>query len=208
MTASGISCVIGDDHPVLRAGMTEYLRSVHGIQIAGTAGDGNATLALVLSRRPQVLVVDAAMPGLSGVAVCREVTAQAPHTAVVVFTGTDDIALLDAALDAGACGFVLKSGPPQCLADAVVAAAAGESYVEPVLAAALLRRRSATPLLSRRESEVLALLAEGQTTEEAGRTLFLSPATIRTYAENAMHKVEARNRVHLVAKSIRMGLLN
>lgn len=208
MTEPGTTCVIGDDHAMLRTGVTEYLRSVHGIRVVGSAADGEATLALVLRRTPDVLVVDAAMPKMSGLEVCREVVAQAPDVAVIIYTGSDDIDLLEQALGAGARGFVLKNGMPDTLAAAIATVAAGGSHIDPALAGALLARRTAPPVLSPREAEVLALLADGKTTEETGQTLFLSPATVRTYAESAMRKIEARNRVHLVAKSFRMGILN
>jgi DNA-binding NarL/FixJ family response regulator len=128
---------------------------------------------------------------------------------VVVYTAFDEIEALDMALAAGAKGYVLKTAPPQELVRAVRMAAAGQQYVDPVLAGRLLEHRGAASarVLSNREAEVLQLLADGLTTEAAGKHLFLSPATVRTYTENAMHKLEARNRVEAVAKALRMGLL-
>lgn len=203
-----IGCVIGDDHAMLRSGLSEYLRCTEGIRIVGSGRDGRATLELVMRRHPEVLVVDAVMPDMSGVEVCAAVRQQRPETAVIMYTGRDDVSLLEDALEAGAAGFVLKSGSPDAVARAILTVAEGGTYIDPALGGALLARRARRALLSARECEVLTLLADGQTTAEAARQLYLSPATVRTYAENAMHKVEARNRPHLVAKSMRMGLIN
>jgi DNA-binding NarL/FixJ family response regulator len=209
MEAQKISCVIGDDHAVVRKGLVEYLRAEADIQVLGEAADGAEALALAERRAPDVLVLDVHMARVTGVEVCREVVARGLPTKVVLYTGYDDVELLDEALEAGAAGFVVKSGPPADVARALRFAMAGQIYVDASLAGALVRRRAAPVrrLLSQREEEVLGLLADGCTTDEAAGRLFLSPATVRTYAESAMHKVEARNRAHLVAKSLRMGLL-
>lgn len=207
MEQQTIGCVIGDDHAMLRSGLSEYLRCTEGIRIVGSGKDGRATLELVIKRHPDVLVVDAFMPDMSGIEVCAAVREQRPETAVIVYTGSEDVSLLEDALEAGAAGFVLKSASPDAVARAILTVAGGGTYIDPALGGALLTRRARRAVLSSRECEVLSLLAEGRTTEEAARQLYLSPATVRTYAENAMHKVEARNRPHLVAKSIRMGLI-
>jgi DNA-binding NarL/FixJ family response regulator len=113
------------------------------------------------------------------------------------------------ALEAGAQGFVLKSGPPRELVRAVRMVSDGHAYVDPALASDLLKRRgSATAALSAREAEVLQLLANGLTTDAVGKQLYLSPTTVRSYGENAMRKLEARNRVHAVAQGLRLGLLS
>ncbi len=205
-----ITCVIGDDHPLLRKALGEALRGEPDISIAGEASDGQEVLALVERRRPDVVVIDAHMPRLGGIDVCRRLAEGGSPVRTVFYTGDDDVALLEEALDAGAGGYVLKSGSPREVAQALRMAVDGQVYIDAALAGALLHRRFARPeqLLSKREHEVLRLLAEGCTTEETARSLFLSPATVRTYAENAMHKLEARNRPHLIAKSIRLGLLS
>lgn len=204
-----ITVLVGDDHPLLRKALSEVLRAEGDIQIAGEAQDGEQVLALAERRRPDAVVIDAHMPGLGGIEVCRRLATDAPAVTVVIYTGDDDLGLLEEALEAGARGYVLKTGRPRDVAQALRMACAGGVYIDPALGGALLHRRfvRSEQVLSKREHEVLALLADGCTTEEAAQTLFLSPATVRTYAEKAMHKLEARNRPHLVAKSIRLGLL-
>lgn len=204
-----IQCVVGDDHEALRRGLVAVLEAEHDIKVIGEAHDGRGTLELAERRRPDVTIVDIAMPGVDGIEVCRELSARQLPTAVVLYTGSSDPAILQSALDAGARGFVLKSGPPQDLVRAVRAANAGLTYVDATLGASLIsRRRDIAAILSTREAEVLQLLADGHTTDSAATALFLSPATVRSYVENGMHKLDARNRVHAVATALRMGLLS
>lgn len=205
-----IRCVVADDHVLLRNALVEVLGSEPDIEVVGEAADGEVVLGLVARRRPDVVVVDAHMPLLGGVDVCLQLAAVAPDVKVVVYTGDDDLDLLERALEAGAKGFVLKSGQPLDVARALRVAETGQVYVDASVAGALLQRRFSRQqhVLSKREHEVVALLAEGHTTEETARLLFLSPATVRTYAENAMHKLDARNRPHMIAKYMRLGLLS
>lgn len=205
-----IRCVVADDHALLRQALVEVLRAEPDVEVVGEAADGEEVLGLVARRKPDAVVVDAHMPRLGGVDVCLQLAAVAPDVKVIVFTGYDDLDLLESALEAGAKGFVLKSGQPLDVARALRVAQSGQVYIDASLAGALLQRRfnRQQHVLSKREHEVVALLAEGHTTEETARLLFLSPATVRTYAENAMHKLEARNRAHMIAKYMRLGLLS
>jgi DNA-binding NarL/FixJ family response regulator len=204
-----IQCVVGDDHEALRRGLVAVLEAEDDIKVIGQARDGRGILELAERRRPDVTIVDIAMPGLDGIEVCRDLAARELPTSVVLYTGSSEPEALQSALDAGACGFVLKSGPPHDLVRAVRAASAGLTYVDATLGASLItRRRDIAAILSGREAEVLQLLADGHTTESAATALFLSPATVRSYVENAMHKLDARNRVHAVATALRMGLVS
>jgi DNA-binding NarL/FixJ family response regulator len=204
-----IQCVVGDDHEALRRGLVAVLEAEDDIKVIGQARDGRGILELAERRRPDVTIVDIAMPGLDGIEVCRDLSAQEWPTSVVLYTGSGEPDVLQSALDAGACGFVLKSGPPQDVVRAVRAASAGLTYIDATLGASLItRRRDVAAILSQREAEVLQLLADGHTTESAATALFLSPATVRSYVENGMHKLEARNRVHAVATALRMGLVS
>jgi DNA-binding NarL/FixJ family response regulator len=201
--------VVGDDHEALLRGLVAVLEAEDDIKVIGQARDGRGILELAERRRPDVTIVDIAMPGLDGIEVCRDLAARARPTSVVLYTGSSQPEVLQSALDAGARGFVLKSGPPQDLVRAVRAASAGLTYIDATLGASLItRRRAIAAVLSEREAQVLQLLANGHTTESAATALFLSPATVRSYVENAMHKLDARNRVHAVATALRMGLLS
>jgi DNA-binding NarL/FixJ family response regulator len=206
----GISCVVGDDHEALRRGLVTLLRDDDGIDVIGQASNGAEALGLVERRRPDVLVVDVRMPEIDGIELCGTLADRGLRTTVVLYTAYDDPETLDAALEAGARGYVLKSSPPQDLLRAIHAVRDGGRYVDATLAATLFARREAPPAggLSRRELEVLQLLGDGHTTDAAAQRLFLSPATVRSYAENAMRKLEANNRVHAVATALRRGLIS
>lgn len=203
-----ITCLVGDDHEALRKGVIAFLETERGISVVGQAANGPEALALTQRRRPDVLIVDVRMPAMDGIDLCRRIVEHDLPTAVVVYTAFDELEALEMALEAGASGYVLKSGPPQELLRAVRVVGEGQRYIDPVLSSRLLARRAAESPLSGRETEVLQLLADGLTTEAAGRSLFLSPATVRSYTENAMHKLEARNRVEAVAKALRLGLVS
>jgi DNA-binding NarL/FixJ family response regulator len=207
MDREQITCVIGDDHEALRSGLAALLDAEDDLRVVGQARDGRELLELAERRRPDVMVADIGMPTVDGIAFCREITARPDPPAVVLYTGTAETDVLQSALDAGARGFVVKSGPPQDLVRAIRTVHAGLPYVDGMLGAALFNRR-AESLLSGRETEVLQHLANGLTTEGVGKELYLSPATVRSYAEHAMHKLGASNRVHAVTTALRMGLIN
>lgn len=207
MDREQITCVIGDDHEALRSGLVTLLEAEDDLRVIGQARDGRELLALAERRRPDVTIADIAMPAIDGIAFCREITSRPDPPAVVLYTGTAETSMLQSALDAGARGFVVKSGSPQDLVRAIRTVHAGLPYVDGRLGASLLNRRTES-LLSERETEVLQHLANGLTTDAVGRELYLSPATVRSYAENAMHKLEARNRVQAVANALRLGLVS
>jgi DNA-binding NarL/FixJ family response regulator len=203
-----IRCVVGDDHEALRKGLVAVLEAEDDLRVIGQARDGRELLELSERRCPDVTIIDLTMPTIDGLECCRRITARPGAPAVIVYTGNAEPATLESALEAGATGFVVKSGPPQDLIRAVRAVHAGHPYVDAMLGAALGRRDVpvASPL-SARESQVLQRLANGLTTDGVGKELFLSPATVRSYAENAIHKLGADNRIHAVAIALRLGLI-
>jgi DNA-binding NarL/FixJ family response regulator len=209
MAGAAITCVLGDDHEALRRGLVALLRDDPGLSVTGQAANGQELLEMAMRRRPDILIVDRRMPGLDGIELCRQVTDSGLPTRVILYTAYDDPESLDAALDAGAGGYVLKSSPPQDLVRAIRIVHAGRPYVDATLSAGLVGRRTQPPGggLSPRELEVLQLLGDGLTTEATAGRLFLSPATVRSYAENAMRKLDAHNRVHAVATAVRLKLI-
>jgi DNA-binding NarL/FixJ family response regulator len=204
-----ITCLIAEDHALMRQAVAACLREAPAIELVGSAPDGETLLDLIPRRKPDAVITDLHMPGMNGIEVCRAVAERHPAVRVVLYTGDDDVDMLESALEAGASGFVVKSGPPSDLVRALRVAMKSQVYIDSSLVGALLARRAEprrSPF-SGRELEVLGLLTEGHTTDQIAAMLFLSPATVRSYAESAMHKLDARNRPHLVAKALRMGLL-
>jgi DNA-binding NarL/FixJ family response regulator len=206
-TAARISCVVADDHPAVLEAVSEYLEGA-GITVVGTAGDGAEALEEIEARRPDVALVDVRMPKVGGIELAREAAKKAPDTAIVLYTGYGDRAMLTEALDVGVRGFVLKEAPLEDLVRAVREVAAGSQYVDPVLAGTLaVAAGMRGPQLTTREREVLRLLAEGLANEEIGKRLFISAETVRTHVRKAMTKLDADTRTQAVAKALRQHLI-
>jgi two-component system response regulator NreC len=203
-----ITCVVADDHPVLRQALARILDGER-IEVVRQVSDGADALAAIEELRPTVAILDLVMPHLRGIDVIRRASAVSPETATVLYTGFAGEELLVEALEAGACGFVLKEAPVEELLHAVTVVARGEVYVDPALGATLVRASSAAqlPALSAREREILRLLADGKSNKEIAERLSISPDTVRTYIRRAMDKLEAHTRTQAVAIAIRQGLI-
>jgi two-component system nitrate/nitrite response regulator NarL len=204
-----ITCVVADDHPAMLIAVAEIL-SRHGIEIVGRARDGGEALALIETERPAIAVLDVRMPRLSGIEVASQAATTAPDTAVVFYTAYGDRALLSEALDVGARGFVLKEAPLVELVRAVERVAAGDAYIDPVLAGRLVNDQhdAQLPSLTQREREVLRLLADGLSNEAIGQRLHISAETVRTHVRKAMSKLEADTRAHAVATALRQSIIS
>ena len=205
-----LRCVVCDDHEALRLGVVRTLEEAEGLEVVGQADDGDTAIAMITRRRPAVAVVDLFMPGPDGIEVARAVAEAGVRTAVLIYSASDETSLVKAALAVGAAGYVLKRGPVHEITRAVRAVARGERYVDPTLVGALLDEQAAAavPLLSRREAEVLQLLADGLTTQAVAAGLFLAPTTVRSYIENAMQKLGTHSRTGAVAAAMRDGIIS
>ena len=203
-----ITCVVADDHPAVLEAVVEYLAQA-GIDVVARAHDGEAALEQIEQRQPQVALVDVRMPRLGGIELTRRLQRSTPKTAVLLYTGYGDRALLTEALDAGVSGFVLKEAPMDDLLRAVKAVASGGTYVDPVLAGTLASSSvgNKLPQLTHRERDVLRLLADGLSNEEIGKKLYISAETVRTHVRKAMDKLDADTRTQAVARALRDQLI-
>jgi DNA-binding NarL/FixJ family response regulator len=203
-----ISCVVADDHPAVLEAVVEFLVS-GGVEVVGRAGDGEEALERIETRKPRVALVDVRMPKLGGIELTRRARRSAPDTAILLYTGYGDRALLTEALDAGVAGFVLKEAPMEDLLRAVQSVASGGTYVDPVLAGTLAASSVGgnVPQLTQRERDVLRLLADGLSNEEIGKKLFISAETVRTHVRKAMDKLDADTRTQAVARALREQLI-
>jgi DNA-binding NarL/FixJ family response regulator len=200
-----LNVVIVDDHVALRRGMELLLRRA-GHHVVGTADDAEAGEALILRRKPDVALVDLALPGMSGAELTRSLLKEDPRVRIILYTGAADERQLLDALDAGAAGLALKSGDPQELEQAILTVAAGGDYLDPRLTPLLAKGGNGREkTLSPREREILGLLSQGLSGEEAATQLFLSPETVRTHVRNAMTKLGAATRAHAVALALQRG---
>jgi DNA-binding NarL/FixJ family response regulator len=206
--AGRITAIVADDHPALLAAVTAILAD-HGIDVVGSAPNGEEALAKIETRKPRVALLDVRMPRLGGIRVAERSQRSTPETAIILYTGYGDSALLSEALDAGVRGFVVKDAPLADLVRAVETVAAGGTYVDPVLGGALVQAelKQELPALTQREREVLRLLADGYANEAIGKELFISPETVRTHVQKAMAKLDADTRTQAVATALRESLI-
>jgi DNA-binding NarL/FixJ family response regulator len=201
--------VLIEDHQALREGL-ELLLDREGLSVVGTAGTAAAGRELVERLNPDVALVDIRLGEDSGIKLTAELVDADPDRRIVLYTGSADVDLLISGLDSGARGYALKDGTPTELKTAVRTVAEGGTYVDPRLHPALLSRKATQTqrMLSKREREIMDLLAQGMTGEQVAEHLFLSPETIKTHIRNAMSKLEANTRVHAIAIALRDGFIS
>jgi len=203
--------LVVDDHPVVRDGLRGMLGTQPDLEVCGEAAGGAEALTLVAALRPDVVLTDLRMPEPSGGTLIRLLLERVPDTRILVLTTHDTDSDVLPAIEAGAVGYLLKDAPREDLFRAVRAAARGETVLSPSVAAVLLARVRPRPapaaVLSAREREVLALIAEGRTNREAAAALYLSEATVKTHLLHIYAKLEVPDRASAVAAAHRRGIL-
>jgi two-component system, NarL family, response regulator NreC len=207
--------VLAEDHEVVRTGLLSLVNATPDMQVVGEARNGEEAVSRARELRPDVIVMDVSMPVMDGVVATERVTAECPGVRVLVLTAHEDRAHLKRLLKAGAAGYVLKRAAAAELVRAIRTVAAGNVYVDPLLAGAILRdsaRDGGTPaadaeLLSDREEEVLRRLAWGETNREVATLLGVSTKTVETYKSRIAAKLGLRSRTDMVRFAIRQGWL-
>ena len=205
-----ISCLLADDHAIVREGLRRVLSPLDDMLVVGEASSGEAALELVARRRPEVVLMDARMPGIGGVAATQRIAAEHPEVRVVMFTAHAEQDLLWEALNAGAQGFVLKDSESAALVGAIRQVVTGDPYVDPRLAPDFLRqlaRPRPGGILSAREREILQMLADGHSNREVSERLVVSVETVKTHVKHILAKLEAEHRTQAVAIGIRQALI-
>ena len=203
--------LIADDHPLYRQGLKALLEK-EGFEVVAAAADGHEALALASQLHPDFAVLDIAMPGLNGLDAAREMHRGQMARAIVLLTmHTEDHYVLEA-LRAGVKGYVLKSQAPQAVADAIRQAARGGVYMSPGISRILVdayvsKREPAEEVLSRRERQVLQLVAEGKTTKEIAQILDVSVKTADSHRGRLMKKLDIHQTAGLVRYAIRRGVI-
>lgn len=205
MMDASVTVCIADDHAVVREGIRRVLEGEPGVRVIGEAADGDEALALVEKLSPEVLVVDVAMPGRTGIAVAAELTRRGNTTRVLVLSMHDGAEYQRAAQHAGARGYLLKDSPPAVLRRAVLDVHRGMLLFPNGLSAS----DDASPLdrLTLREREVLIGIARGQTNKEIAASFSISPRTVETHRESLMHKLDIRTIAGLTKLALEEGLL-
>jgi DNA-binding NarL/FixJ family response regulator len=214
---SAIRVLLADDHALVREGTRRLLEAESDVEVVAEAANGEEAIAAAHRLRPDLAIIDIAMPGIGGIEATRAIKADCPETAVLILSAYDDEPYLIALLEAGAAGFLLKNVHGQELINAVRAVARGEAVLQPSLAEKVMRRLSERPqsltrrpaeLLSEREFDVLKLAARGLPNKEIARRMGLSIRTIHSHLANIFTKMQVGSRTEAVLLALRQGMIS
>jgi DNA-binding NarL/FixJ family response regulator len=204
--------IIVDDHPVTRDGLRSALSVSDEVQIVAEASSGEEAIDVVEQHKPDVVFMDVRMPGMGGIEATKIIREESPDTKVILFTVDESRAVISDAIQAGVSGYLLKDVSAQELVNAARLAIEGKAVIHPSLTRAfieevqLVDRRPEAPL-SKREAEILQMVAYGSTTKEVAHDLGISPHTVKTHLERIFEKLGANDRAQAVAIAIRKGIV-
>lgn len=211
-----IRLLIVDDHKMLRQGLRRSLGEM-GFDVIGEASNGSEAIDAALRMRPDVVLMDVTMPETDGVEACRQICEQRPDIRIVMLTMHADQSVLSDAIRAGASGYLIKDCSIEEIADAVRTAAAGDTALSPQLAATMLDevrrieervRRQEERVITKREEEVLQMIADGCSTPEVAEKLYISQKTVKNHLASIYQKLDARDRTQAVLTAVRMGIVH
>ena len=208
--------LLADDHTVVRQGLRKVLEERPEWQVVAEAGDGRDAVRLAEELKPDVAVMDVAMPLLNGIEATRQITHRVPHTKVLVLSMYSDEAYVIQMLKAGATGYLLKDSADVDLLQAVQAVSEGKSFFSPAVARLMsddyARQRGEDAVdryesLSGREREIFQLVAEGKINKEIAALLFISPSTVETHRARIMEKLDLHSAAEIVLYAVRRGVI-
>lgn len=216
MKTETIRVLLAEDHTLVRAGLRALLKDAAGVEIVAETGDGQDALRQICAHRPDVALLDIAMPGLNGLDVLIRVKKECPDVRVIILSMHANDEYVRQALRAGAAGYVLKDAGVNDLEQAIRAAVRGEQYLSPAVSRRVIEEYShghgAEPGLSEaltpRQREILQLVAEGHTTKDIAHVLNLSGKTVETHRAQLMERLGIHDVPGLVRYAIRMGLVS
>jgi two-component system, NarL family, response regulator DegU len=199
-----------DDHSVLRQGMRRTFEE-EGYEVVAEANDGNEAIRLASQFTPDVIVMDVSMPGMDGVEATRRIVAANPNQRIVMLTMHIDHAVMNDALKAGAVGYVTKD----CTTDEIIDIVKPDTILSPIIAQSMLNeakkldanKREEDRIITKREEEVLQLIADGCSTPEVAAKLYISQKTVKNHLASIYEKLNARDRTQAVLLAVRMGIV-
>ena len=214
---SRLRILLADDHTVVRQGLRKILEARPQWEVVAEAADGREAVKQAEEVKPDVAIVDVAMPLLNGIEAVRQIARKVPGTRVLVLSMHNDEAYVTQMLRAGAAGYLLKDSADVDLLQAVEVVAAGKSFFSPAIARVIaddyvrqLADRGVSDryeLLSEREREIFQLIAEGKTNKEIAALLFLSPSTVDTHRSRIMEKLDVHSAAEIVLYAVRKGVI-
>ncbi len=198
---------IVDDHYMVIEGIRSLLQHEKAIEWMGHATNAASCLSFLQHQLPDVILMDISMPDKSGIDLCREVREKYPSVFIVGLSTFNQQSFIQRMLDNGASGYVLKNATQDELMEAIELVAKGKTYLSDEVAQVLRKQDDADIVLTRREKEVLELIAGGMTNNEIGEKLFISPSTVDTHRKNLLAKFEAKNTASLIHIASRMQFI-
>jgi NarL family two-component system response regulator LiaR len=212
-----ISVFLAEDHAVVREGLAELIRRETDMGVAGEAGDGEETVRMVKQLKPDIVLMDIAMPGLSGIEATRLIKESLPQIKILVLTAYDNPEFISAMIEAGAVGYLLKNVRGKELTSAIRSAYEGESVLHPAVARVVfsqIKNPQARPqhekpdVLSERELQVLRKGAEGLSNKQIATLLNIGPRTVQTHWRNIFDKLGVYSRTEAIVYCLKKGWLN
>jgi two-component system, NarL family, nitrate/nitrite response regulator NarL len=207
-----VRVLVADDHPAMRGALARLVREHKDLDLVGEAADGEQALEMIHELAPDVALLDVRMPLLDGLGLVRRLQADGAQARVLLLSGSDESEIAHEAISLGAAGFLSKDAEEREISDAIIAVANGRSVLSTAMQSGvldLIRERAGRGgvQLSGRERELLELAAEGLTTVEIAKRLYLSPYTVKTYWQRLYEKLGTSDRASAMAEAIRRGLL-
>jgi DNA-binding NarL/FixJ family response regulator len=203
-----IRVVVADDHPIVRSGIVALLNTAEDVEVVGEATTGLEAVDLALALSPDLVLMDLRMPGIDGDEATARILAAKPSVRILILTTYESDDSILTAIEAGASGYLLKAAPQEEILAGVRSVARGEVALAPSIAALLVQRLKApAPSLSPRETQVLKLVADGQSNPSIASTLFLSEATVKTHLLHVFEKLGVSDRTRAVTRAMELGLI-
>jgi len=203
-----ITVLLVDDHSLVRRGFRRMLEDEADMQVVGEAGDGEESIKLAKQLRPQVIVMDCALPGMNGLQATREIMEELPDTAILMLSMHTENTWVRQAIEAGAKGYVLKNALDLELGSAIRKVAAGETVFDPKVEQGPVLKGERNAALTPRELEVLQMIVDGKSNKEIATALDLSANTVAVHRANIMNTLGIHKTAELVVYAIRAGLVN